>query len=157
MRESYAPRAAVRAALACAALACGPADAPPAEPAATLAVGRWGGENAGLVVDDSAAHLHIGCTLGDFPAPVRVDRDGRLAVAGRWVLRAFPIALGPQLPARLTGTLDGELLTLRVSVDDTVSRSTVELGPVTVVYRREPRLGPCPICRTPRRSGALSR
>ena len=173
MRESYAPRGAVRAqprgprrshpipararvaaCVALAALACGPSDAPPVAPPATLAVGTWGGENAGLVVDDSAAHLHIGCTLGDFPAPVRLDRAGRFTVAGGWVLRAFPIVLGPRLPARLVGTLEGEVLTLRVTVDDTVSRSTVELGPVTVAYRRDPRLGPCPICRTPRRRAA---
>ena len=30
----------------------------------TLAPGTWGGENAGAIVSDTIAHVHIGCTLG---------------------------------------------------------------------------------------------
>ncbi len=138
-----------------AAAACG-SSAPLPATAAFLTPGTWGGENAGMLLDDTVAHVHVGCTLGDFPAPVRLDGSGRFTVAGRYVLRAYPVAVGPSLPARFAGTVTGggSTLTLRVTVDDTVARSTVELGPVVVTLGREPRMGPCPICRTPRAIGA---
>jgi hypothetical protein len=45
----------------------------------------------------------------------------------------------------------GRTLTLAIAVNDTVEKKVVALGPVTVVYGREPQMGPCPICRAPRR------
>ena len=112
-----------------------------------LVAGTWGGENAGLIVSDSSAHVHVGCTYGDFPAPVAVDADGRFDAAGSYLLRAYPVAVGPTLPARFAGVLRGDRVTLTVTVDDTVARKSVVLGPVTATYGKEPRLGPCPICR----------
>ena len=128
--------------------ACG-SNASPAPASGALAAGTWGGENAGVIVGDTTVHVHVGCTYGDFPAPVALDRDGRFDVAGRYVLRAFPVAVGPPLPARFVGSVDGALLTIRVAVTDTVERRTVTLGPVAVTRGREPRMGPCPICRRP--------
>jgi len=119
----------------------------------TLAVGTWGGENAGLVVDDRIAHVHIGCTLGNFPAPVTFETAGRFNVAGSYVLRAYPIQIGPELPAQFAGQVEGNRLTLLVTVNDTVEKKTVQVGPVTVSLGREPRLGPCPICRRPGEMG----
>jgi len=40
----------------------------------------------------------------------------------------------------------GSSLTLTVTLTDT----TVTLGPVLVFFGKEPRMGPCPICRRPR-------
>ena len=137
-------------AVAGAALGCGADGSPPAPGATSLAVGTWGGENAGVVVGDTVAHVHVGCTFGDFPVPARLDAAGRFTVPGRYVLRAFPIVLGPTLPARFMGSVAGDVLTLRVAVDDTTAGRTVELGPVMVTLGRDPRMGPCPICRTPR-------
>jgi hypothetical protein len=113
----------------------------------TLTIGTWGGDNAGLIVNDTIAHAHIGCTLGNFPAPVALER-GRFSVTGAYVLRAYPVYIGPELPAQFTGEIDGNRLTLRVSVNDTVERKVVNLGPVTVTFGREPKMGPCPICKT---------
>ena len=143
-------RAATAAAIAVGvAIACG---APVSQPAAppSLAVGSWGGENAGVIVDDTIAHVHVGCTFGNFPAPVRLDAAGRFTATGSWVLRAYPVYVGPSHPARLTGTVAGDALTLRVTVTDTVAHATVELGPVTVTLGKDARMGPCPICRVPR-------
>ena len=115
----------------------------------TLAVGTWGGENAGLVVDDRIAHVHIGCTLGNFPAPVTFATAGRFNVAGSYVLRAYPIQIGPELPAHFAGQVEGNRLTLLVTVNDTVEKKTVNLGPVTMTLGIDPRMGPCPICDRP--------
>ncbi|MFP5356708.1 MAG: hypothetical protein ACLGIK_16475, partial [Gemmatimonadota bacterium] len=70
---------------------------------------------------------------------------------GQYVLRAYPVLVGPPLPARFSGVVRGNLLTLSVAVDDTVEKKLVALGPITVVLGRDPKLGPCPICVTPSR------
>jgi len=114
----------------------------------TLTPGTWGGENAGAIVDDTLVHVHIGCTLGNFPLPAVVDDQGRFSTDGSYTLRAYPIAVGPELPAVFTGVVTGNQLTLSVAVDDTVEKNLVPLGPVTVVLGREPRMQACPICRS---------
>jgi hypothetical protein len=59
--------------------------------------------------------------------------------------------MGPTLPAQFAGLVRGNVLTLTVAVDDTVMKDLVALGPVTVVFGREPRMQVCPICREPAR------
>jgi hypothetical protein len=116
-----------------------------------LAEGTWGGDNAGVIVTDSVVHVHVGCTFGDLPGKVPLDADGRFVVDGSYVLRAYPIMVGPALPARFSGRVTGRTLTLAIEVNDTVEKKVVQQGPISVVYGREPRMGPCPICRVPRR------
>lgn len=118
-----------------------------------LTVGTWGGENAGVIVTDSLTHVHIGCTLGDIPTRITVDATGRFVVDGSYILRAFPIQLGPRLPAQYSGRLSGRTLTLAVAVNDTTTGQVVALGPITVQLGRDPAMGPCPICRTPSAEG----
>ena len=129
--------------------ACNGGSATVATSGDALARGTWGGENAGAIVGDTIAHVHIGCTFGDFRSPVALDQEGRFTAEGSYTLRAFPIAIGPSLPAVFTGVVNGNRLTISVAVNDTVEKKLVPLGPVTVVLGREPRLGPCPICRRP--------
>lgn len=124
-----------------------------------LALGTWGGDSAGLIVGDTATHLHIACTFGDVSGRIPVGSNGQFDVHGSYVLRAYPITVGPSLPAQFVGHLDGATATLTVIVDDTVQHQTVVRGPVVVRLGDTPRLGPCPICRRPivsRRTNALS-
>jgi hypothetical protein len=114
-----------------------------------IALGIWGGDSAGLIVSDTSAHLHIACTSGDVSGRVAVDASGRFDVAGSYRLREFPIAGGPPLPARFVGRLQGTVVTLSVTVDDTVEHQRVVRGPVVVRLGDPPRLGACPICRRP--------
>src|SRR5262245_16041330 len=100
--------------------------------AGELERGSWGGENAGVIVDDSIAHVHVGCTYGNFRLPLAVDRAGRVDAAGEYLLRAYPVAVGPTMPATLRGALEGERLTFTVTVVDTLAKQTVTLGPATV-------------------------
>jgi len=116
-----------------------------------LALGTWGGENAAVIATDSVTHVHIGCTFGDLPGPIGLDASGRFTLDGSYVLRAYPIQLGPSLPAQFSGRVRGNTLTLAIAVNDTVEGKVVALGPVTVVFGRQPNLGPCPICAAPRR------
>ena len=119
----------------------------PADRLVTL--GTFGGDSGGLIVGDTALHLHVGCTFGDVSGRVPVDADGRFDVAGRYTLRAYPITVGPEVPARFTGSIDGDRIVITATIDDTVEKRTVVRGPVSLRLGVEPRLGPCPICRRP--------
>jgi hypothetical protein len=92
-------------------------------------------------------HLHVGCTFGDASGRIVLNSYGEFDVAGSYMLRAGPIAVGPTVPARFTGRLDGNTVTVTATVNDTVQKTTVVMGPVTVVFGADAKLGPCPICR----------
>lgn len=115
-----------------------------------LALGTWGGEDAGVIATDSLTHVHVGCTFGNMPGPIELDADGRFTVDGSYVLRAYPVLVGPSLPAQFSGFVRGRTLTLAIAVSDTVEGGIVSLGPIEVTYGRTPGLTQCPICVVPR-------
>ena len=80
---------------------------------------------------------------------ILLDADLRFSVSGEYLLRAYPIAVGPTMPAQFAGVLRGDDVTLTVAVNDTIEKRLVVLGPVTVAFGREPNMGPCPICESP--------
>lgn len=127
--------------------ACSSGNLPPFD--GNIALGTWGGDSAGMIVSDTAMHLHIACTYGDVSGRVPVGTNGDFDVTGSYMLRAYPVMVGPAVPARFVGRLDGDRVTVTVTVDDTVEHRTVVRGPVVVKYGDDPRLGPCPICRRP--------
>jgi hypothetical protein len=120
-----------------------------------LALGTWGGDSGAMMVGDTDMHLHIACTFGDVSGRIPVNADGSFDVAGSYVLRAYPIAYGPSLPARFVGFVTGPTATVKVNVNDTVMHQMVERGPVIVRLGDQPRLMPCPVCRRPIRTGIL--
>jgi hypothetical protein len=116
-------------------------------PGDELTAGIWGGRFAGAIVEATGVHVHIDCTKGDFPAPIALGVDGRFSVSGSYILRAYPVEMGPSLPAQFAGVVDGNRLTMTVAVNDTVEQKLVVLGPVTVTLGQEPQMANCPICR----------
>jgi hypothetical protein len=112
----------------------------------TEVVGTWGGDNAGLIVNDTDVHVHIGCTLGDAVGPIHPDANGRFEATGTYNVDAYPVSRGIIHPAQFTGQITGLMMTLTVSLTDTAR----VLGPVTLIYGKEPKMGPCPICRVPK-------
>ena len=128
-------------------LAIGPCDTPTGAKDKVLA-GTWGGDNAGVIVTDTSAHVHIGCTAGDTKQALVADSAGRFDAPGLYNITLYPVARGPDHPARFFGHSDGRVMTLTVALTDTA----VTLGPVTLILGQEPRMGPCPICRRPRRT-----
>lgn len=121
-------------------------------PGSMLTEGTWGGQDAGLVLSDTLAHVHFGCTFGDFPAPIELDESGRFSISGEYVLRAYPIVVGPPMPAELAGVVRGVDLTMTVAVHDTIDDRLVVMGPATVRLGREPEMQICPICESPDRA-----
>jgi len=118
----------------------------------SIPLGTWGGDNSGMIVGDTAVHIHVGCTYGDVSGRVPVSADGKFDVQGRYTLRAYPIVVGPEMPARFVGQVTGIKAVVTVTVTDTVEHKTVVLGPVAVTYGVDPKMGPCPICRRPVRT-----
>jgi hypothetical protein len=116
-------------------------------PPVTEVAGTWGGDNAGLIVTEDVAHVHIGCTLGDAAGPIHPDAEGRFEATGTYNVDAYPVDRGITHPARFIGQIAGRRMTLTVILTDT----TRQLGPVTLTYGKEAEMGPCPICRTPKR------
>ena len=106
-------------------------------------LGLWGGENAALIADDSSAHVHIGCTYGNIHQLIVPDADGRFVVPGEQNIIAHPVDAGIFHPAQFSGRITGNNMTLTITLTDT----TVTLGPVQLSFGKEPRMGPCPICR----------
>lgn len=107
--------------------------------------GTWGGENAGLIADDTSAHVHIGCTYGNVHQAIEPDNAGFFDVPGEHNITAHPVDNGVMHPARFSGRVLHGSMTLTVTLTDTA----VTLGPVMVLYGKEPRMGPCPICLRP--------
>lgn len=126
-----------------------PTDSFPGE----LAAGTWGGDDAGVIVNATTTHVHVGCTKGDFPPGIELDAEGRFSVSGDYLVRAYPVATGPTMPARFAGVVRGRELTMTVAVNDTIEKQLVVFGPVTVTLGSDPRMGPCPICENPGEEG----
>ena len=130
-------------ALVAAAAMLGPCETGPTGVVDGTVQGTWGGENAGLIADDTSAHVHIGCTYGNIPQRIVPDAEGRFDVPGRQNITAHPVDLGVLHPARFSGRIQNARMTLTVTLTDTA----VVLGPIQLAYGKEPRMGPCPICR----------
>jgi len=112
-------------------------------------LGNWGGDSSAMIVSDTATHLHIACTYGDVSGRIAIDATGGFDVSGSYMLHAYPITVGPSVPARFVGHLSGSTLTVTAIVNDTTQHTTVTRGPVSVTLGADAKLGPCPICRRP--------
>ena len=108
-----------------------------------VVVGTWGGDDGGLIADDTSGHTHIGCTYGNVHRPIVADAQGHFDVAGEYNITAYPVDRGIFHPALFTGSVGGRTMTLTVTLSDTA----VVLGPVHLTFGREPRMQVCPICR----------
>lgn len=123
----------------------GPCDTGPSGIVEGVVQGTWGGDNAGLIADDTSAHVHIGCTYGQVHQPIVPDAAGRFDVPGEQNITAYPVDLGVLHPARFSGRIASGRMSLTVALTDT----TVTLGPVQLAYGKEPKMQMCPICRRP--------
>ena len=100
-----------------AALSC--ASTSPVVPAdLQIPLGTYGGDSGGMIVGDTAMHLHIACTFGDVSGRVPVDASGRFDVTGSYMLGASPLGQrrldrlekghfkGPKIDAEIVAGMD---------------------------------------------------
>ena len=117
-----------------------------------LALGTWGGDNAAVIATDSVTHIHVGCTFGDMPPNIVLDANGQFEIDGSYMLHAYPVAYGPTVPAHFSGQVRGKTMSVSVTVNDTVEKKIVPLGPISVTFGKTPSMGPCPICIVPKQA-----
>lgn len=104
-----------------AAVCAGCGTAPTAAQDSVVPAGAWGGEHAVLDVTATEAHIEYDCAHGSLEVPLALDTAGRFDVRGMHV----PEQGGPireeeprGLPARYTGRLAGDALTITATLTD---------------------------------------
>ena len=55
----------------------------------SLPLGTWGGENSGMIVSDTAMHLHVACTYGDVSGRIPLAANGQFDRAAETVERTL--------------------------------------------------------------------
>lgn len=95
----------------------------PTSPGDRVAAGRWGGDHVALDVTSDGGRIEYDCAHGDLAEPLAVDRSGHFDVTGTHTPEhGGPVREDEKLvshPARYAGQVDGERLTLAVTVTDT--------------------------------------
>ena len=104
--------------------------------------GDWGGEHIGLVVAANGATIEYDCASGTIDEPL-VASDGLFSAAGTHTRgHGGPIRqdeVQDKHPARYDGRVDGETMTLDVTLTD----SGEKLGRYTLVRGRSARVIKC--------------
>ncbi len=116
---------------------------PGPSPNSALSAGLWGGTHLSFKVEpDGSVTLDFDCAHGSIPGPVRVD-NGRIDVMGTFTYEhGGPTSEGQPAdthPARYTGTVSGNVLTLTVAVTDQKD----DIGSFTVGLGKQPLLRKC--------------
>jgi len=125
-----------------AAAACGAGGASSTVPPA-LVTGEWGGDHAGLIATSGGGTMEYDCATGFITEPIRPSPDGGISVTGTHTPgHGGPVRIDevlPQRPARYTGRVDGEHLTLTVVMTD----SNVTVGTFELYHGRSARVFKC--------------
>lgn len=110
-----------------------------------LETGSWGSaqstglDNRVLSVTVTGATLRSECSEGVIGERIQLDASGRFDVFGTIQIQAGPVGL-PRA-ARFVGSVIGETMTISVFVRE----GNQVLGPFTLRFGQEPRIGGCPI------------
>jgi len=102
----------------------------PTPTASLVPQGAWGGTGIRVEVREGKAKIELDAAHGETDGPLILDASGAFDVAGTFAReRPGPARAGaPEKgePARFRGTLDGDILTLTV----TLGRNAVAAGPL---------------------------
>ncbi len=110
-----------------------------------LQSGSWGSpqstglDNHLLTVTSTGATLDQECAHGTISQAIVLNATGHFDVAGQYSIQAGPST--PPRPARFAGTVNGQTMTLTVTMTET----NQTFGPFTLTFGQQPRIGYCPI------------
>lgn len=108
-----------------------------------VVTGEWGGDHAGLIATPDSGTMEYDCAVGRITEALRPDADGVFAAIGTHTPgHGGPIRndeVLPKRPARYTGRVSGDRLTLTVVMTD----SAVMVGTFELVRGRSPRVFKC--------------
>ena len=114
------------------------AEAPTQPRDTALTAGRWTGDGDCLSVAPEGCDLVVGCGHGQFPLPV-LRADGTFEADGTYRVEVGPISINPAPPAKFSGVLRGQTLTLRVTPSDP------SLRPASYVLQLTGATGKCAV------------
>lgn len=105
--------------------------------------GRWGGQHVGLDMGAASGRLDYDCAAGTIDQPLNADSVGRfIAIGTHTPGQGGPDRVGyspPSYPARYSGSVRGDVLTLTVDVPAINAR----IGPYALRQDAEPILLRC--------------
>lgn len=109
----------------------------------SVLVGTWGGDHAGLVATTIGGTMEYDCAAGHITEPLRPGSDGQFVALGTHTPgHGGPVNVDEVLlsrPARYTGRVDGDLLSLTVVMTD----SNVTVGTFELARGRSPYVIKC--------------
>ena len=114
-------------------------------PPGHLAFGEWGGDHVDIVASASTTNVSLGCSSGVFSGNIPLDANGNFTANGTWNLSIGPIRLDANMPAQLSGQVNGRTVTIAVAAYDTTQKQVTSLGPQSAEYGK-PSIGQiCPV------------
>ncbi len=103
--------------------------------------GTWGGKDISVSVTDSGATIEYSCAEGTISQPIVLDANGNFDVKGVYVAEhGGPTRVGEDNshPARYSGRIDGNKMTLTVMLTDTkeiIGTYTLTYGALTQLVK----------------------
>ena len=89
--------------------------------ASSVATGVWGGQGIALKVSAKGAEVEFDCAHGQIPQPIKLDKHGDFEVTGTFTAEhGGPVRRDEKTasaPARYSGHVDGDTMSLTVSLD----------------------------------------
>jgi hypothetical protein len=107
-----------------------------------LREGRYGSEQALLVIRTTDAEFEFPCASGRTVEPLLVDQDGNFDVAAELTENRGPVQY-PDRPARMTGNVQGNTVTFSVTAAADDRFPEAAYGPAEVRFNREPTFERC--------------
>ncbi len=104
--------------------------------------GTWGGPHVRLQVREGGAEIEFDCAHGEIGAALTTDAEGRFDLPGTFAREGGPVHVGRERsgrPARYSGRIEGQTLTLTVRLTDTDQA----LDTFTLTHNSEGRLWKC--------------
>jgi glycerol uptake facilitator-like aquaporin len=123
-------------------VACGRSDLPLLAPGSQLPSGEWAADRVQLVTSDSVTTVVYYCVGGTFAGHIVPDATGHFAVNGRFAPYFGPFSR--DMPAQMSGQVDGKTLTFAVAVVDTIRQQAISIGPATVQFGQHANIVVCP-------------
>ncbi len=99
--------------------------------------GTWGGKDVSVNITETGATVEYSCAEGTISQPIMLDKNGNFDVKGVYVAEhGGPVRIGEDnsRPARYSGRIDGDKMTLTVTLTDkkeTIGTYALTYGAIT--------------------------
>ena len=103
--------------------------------------GQWGGTEASMIVKTDDATVDTPCGHGTIDQPIVLDENNRFSVTGTFVEEFGPMQ--QPRPAIYDGTVDGDTMTLTITLPAYGTLDAETIGPFHLQYNVPPKYTKC--------------